>query len=276
KDGKVLISMPGVPYEMKHIMEVQALPLLVEKYKPAPILHRTLLTAGYGETNLASEIEDIESNLPEQLKIAYLPNLGQVRLRLSYYGKQGDSLELMQKTIDKYAAAIQEKLGNKIFGTGTESLEEVLGKRLMEKGMTLATAESCTGGSIAARIVGFPGSSRYFQGGIVAYSNEIKMKQLNVKSDTLENHGAVSEETVKEMVQGAIDSLGVDVAVSVSGIAGPDGGTEEKPVGTIWMAVGNKDKIITEKLSLGKYRLKNIEYTTKRALNLVRLFLADL
>ncbi len=273
--GKILISMPGVPYEMKHIMSERVIPRLKEIFGLKPIFHKTLLTAGHGETEIAQEIEAIEQNLPSYIKIAYLPNLGEVRLRISAFGSFKDSLKNLQKEVEHIALQITEKMGSAIYGKEEENLQTVLGQLLLKNNLTLATAESCTGGNIAARIVQISGSSAYFQGGIVAYSNELKMKQLHVKSKTLEQWGAVSEATVKEMVAGAIQNLNVDIAIAVSGIAGPNGGIPNKPVGTIWIAVGNHSKIETRLLQLGKDRLKNIEYTTKQALNFARLFIIN-
>ncbi len=269
----ILISMPGVPYEMKHLMSEKVLPALKTKFGTRPIFHKTIRTAGHGETNLALKIEDIESSLPDSVKIAYLPNLGEVRLRVSAYGEKGENETQLQQKVEDVSEKIKEKLGDAIYGYEHENLSIALGNLLDEHNLKLVTAESCTGGNIAARIVQTPGSSSYFQGGIVAYSNDLKMRQLDVCEETLFKHGAVSEATVEEMVQGAIKHLNVDIAIAVSGIAGPGGGTPDKPVGTIWVAVGNSKKTKTLRLQLGKDRLKNIEYTTKTALNMARLFI---
>ncbi len=274
-NGKILASMPGVPYEMKHLMTEKVIPKLIKKYGTKPIFHRTIRTAGMGETSLALKIESIESSLPANTKIAYLPNLGEVRIRVSAFGEKDDSQEEIEKKVNDISNKIEKELGNFVYAGNEENLPTTLGKLLLRKKMRLATAESCTGGNIAARIVRIPGSSSYFNGGIIAYSNGIKIKELGVKKETLESHGAVSEETVKEMVLGAINKLNVDLAIAVSGIAGPGGGSPEKPVGTIWIAVGNNENIRTLKLQLSKDRLKNIEYTTNSALNLARLFLLE-
>ncbi len=267
KDGKVIISMPGVPYEMKYIMENGGIEKLVERSNGNRIYHRTIMTAGWGETMIEEAISDIVSNLPDHIKIAYLPGLGRVRVRIS--SSAGDSnAEVLQ-----VSEQIVGKLGNIVFGYDDIALEEAVGKMLLEKGLTLGTAESCTGGNVAKMITNIPGSSAYFQGSIVAYSNTIKQNLLHVSEDTLKQHGAVSKETVTEMVSGAIKTLGVNVAIATSGIAGPGGGSPEKPVGTIWMAVGDEKRTMTHKLQLTKNRIKNIEYTSIAALNMLRKFL---
>ena len=270
--GKVLVSMPGVPYEMQYLMEYEVLPALKKTFPSQPIVHRTVLTVGEGESRLAERIKDIEEALPENISLSYLPNLGQVRLRLSGTGK--DEAQLT-KAVEAEVAKIESRVSEFIFGYETETLEEKLGELLKARQWTLATAESCTGGYLAHRITSIAGSSAYFMGSVIAYSNAIKKQLLDVKEVTLENHGAVSEETVKEMVAGTLKYLGTDLAIAVSGIAGPGGGTPEKPVGTIWLAVGNKDRTVTKLLHAGKDRLKNIEYTAVHGMNLIRSFILD-
>ena len=235
-----------------------------------PLDHRTLLTVGEGESQISERISDFEKNLPEGISLAYLPGISQVRLRLTATG------EGMENILEEKFAELQTLLPKKLIaGFGEDTLEVSLGKLLKEKGLTLATAESCTGGYVAHLVTSVSGSSAYFMGSVVSYANEVKTNQLGVKVETLKAHGAVSEQTVQEMVAGALDLLGTDIAVATSGIAGPTGGTPEKPVGTIWLAVGNKERIVTQKLSLGKNRMRNIQYTAKRALNAVRLFAED-
>lgn len=272
-NDSILVSMPGVPYEMKHLMSAQVLPKLKESFGTNPIFHRTILTSGFGETQLASKIEPITSTFPENVSMAFLPNLGEVRLRVSAFGDEHTDEAELETLVNDKISQIEETLGNIIYGYEKDSIQNAVGQILLKKGLVLGTAESCTGGNIAARIVQIPGSSAYFKGGIVAYSNEIKMDKLGVKESTLQSHGAVSEETVKEMVEGTLREVGVNVAIAVSGVAGPGGGTPEKPVGMIWIAVGDQSNIVTKKLQIGKDRLKNIEYTTKHALNMLRLFL---
>lgn len=271
KNGTVFVSMPGVPYEMKHLVTERVLPRLYGDSRLRPVVHRTILTAGTGESVIAQRLEDLETTLPDFVKLAYLPNLGIVRLRLS---ATGDDEAALNQLLDKKKSEIQTLIPEFVFGEETEKLEEVLGQILKQKGAMLGTAESCTGGYIAHKITSISGSSAYFGGSVVAYSNDMKIKLLNVKSSTLDEHGAVSEQTVREMVGGALETLGVDYAIAVSGIAGPTGGTADKPVGTIWTAVGNRDEIITEKLTLTKYRMRNIQLTTNLTLNLLRKFLS--
>lgn len=269
-EGKIVISMPGVPYEMKYIMENHVITILKKKYSEQAIVHHTILTSGEGESRIADRIADIINDFPDHLSIAYLPNLGMVKLRLTAIGEDEPYLK---STTEKFGAQIEECLGELVFGHGKETLSSVIGKLAIEKSKTIGTAESCTGGLVGNKIVNTPGSSSYYEGSIVSYSYELKEKLLGVKRETLQKHGAVSEDTVIEMVHGALSALGVDIAVAISGIAGPTGGTDEKPVGTIWMACGNSEKVLTMKISAGKNRKKNIEYASNYALNFVRKFL---
>lgn len=270
RNGKIIVSMPGVPYEMEYLMEHEVIPRLKRFFPGLPIAHRTILTAGEGESRIAEQLEQIEDELPPHIKLAYLPNLGQVRLRLS--GSLADE-EALKRDLDFYAKKIVEALNSLVFGSEADRLEAAIGRLLQEQGKMLVTAESCTGGYLAHLITSVPGSSNYFKGSIIAYSNEVKMKQLMVSPQTLETYGAVSEQTVAEMVKGAVKLLEADVAIAVSGIAGPGGGTPEKPVGTIWMAVGDSTRVLTRRIYAGKDRLKNIEYSSVHALNFVRQFL---
>lgn len=272
KDGKVLVSMPGVPYEMKYLMENEVLPRVTQQFKTLPIEHRTVLTVGIGESKLAEIIVDFENNLPDNIKLAYLPNIGRVRLRLT--GK-GEDRAALNELLDSQLAVLNGLIAPFIYGYGKEPFEAAVGRLLVEKGVTLATAESCTGGFIAHKLTSNSGSSAYFDGSVVAYSNHVKEQILKVKSSTLEQYGAVSEQTVTEMVQGLLQVIPSDYGIAVSGIAGPNGGTPDKPVGTIWVAVGNKTNIVTKKLQLSKNRLKNIEYTTTASLNLLRTMLLN-
>ena len=268
-DGKIIVSMPGVPYEMKYLMEFEVIPKLVDYFPGKPIAHRTILTVGEGESRIAARLETIENSLPDFVKLAYLPNLGNVRLRLSAIAKNGEDIESI---LNEKAAAIEAELPELIYGYGTQTLEAAIGKLLIERGLTLATAESCTGGFLAHKITKIPGCSAYYKGSVIAYAYETKNKQLGVKNETLEKYGAVSEETVKEMVVGVIKAIETDIGISISGIAGPGGGTPDKPVGTVWLAIGNKDHIETRKLQIGKDRLRNIQYTAIQGLNMIRQF----
>jgi nicotinamide-nucleotide amidase len=270
-EGKILVSMPGVPHEMKYLMEYEVLPRLKAKIQAAPIAHRTLLTAGTGESELALLLETFEETLPTHLKLAYLPSLGQVRLRLT--GRHADETTLNQ-ILDEKATEMEQLVQEYVFGHGTETLEEVIGKIAKAKELKIGTAESCTGGGIAQKLTSIAGASAYFEGSIVAYSYDVKRKGLKVKDTTLQTHGAVSEETVKEMVKGALKAIGCDVAIAVSGIMGPSGGSDEKPVGTVCVAVGSKKHIKTYKLNLlSRTRTLNTEYTIVFALNKLRKFL---
>ena len=269
-EGKIVVSMPGVPYEMKYLMEHEVMPRLRQKFPGEAIAHRTVMTVGEGESRIALRLEAFEQTLPSHLKLAYLPNLGQVRVRISGRGANADALihELDEKR-DELSRLLQDL----IFGYDDELFEAALGKQLLARGWTFATAESCTGGLIARRMTSVPGSSRYFLGGVVAYDNALKTGLLGVRAATLRQHGAVSEPTVREMAEGARNRLGADVTLAVSGIAGPTGGTPDKPVGTIWLAAATRDETRTQLLTLGKDRERNVQYASVMGLNLVRKLL---
>lgn len=267
--GKVVVSLPGVPYEMKSLMEKEVLPRLRQKFNIQAVVHRTILTAGEGESRIAERLEVFENELPPFVKLAYLPNLGQVRLRLS---AKGNDPQLVQQVVKDKTQELVSIIPDLVFGFDQQTLETVLGQLLLDNNLSLVTAESCTGGRISQTITSVPGASAYFKGALVAYSNELKVNHLGVSEQTLEQHGAVSEATVVEMVKGALRAFQSDLAIAVSGIAGPGGGTPEKPVGTIWVAVGNQHQVVTEKLQLGKDRTLNIKFTTTFALNMARLF----
>ena len=265
-------SMPGVPAEMKAIFTEEVEPQLKAINLDTHIYKKTILTAGEMEAVLADRLQPLVDNIPEGLSIAYLPNLGKVRIRIT--GKGNNKIEIENK-VNNFVNKIESELGQIIFGYENEIFEEVIGKLLLSKKLKLGTAESCTGGMIAHKITSVPGSSEYYTGTIVAYSNEVKNNILEVKNEILERHGAVSEETVEQMVKGTIKKLECDIAIATSGIAGPGGGTPSKPVGTVWIACGNKCKISTMKLQLGENRLKNIETSTILALNMLRRFILE-
>lgn len=267
--GKIIVSMPGVPYEMKYLMEFEVIPKLIKSFPGKPIAHRTILTVGEGESRIAARLEKIESSLPPFMKLAFLPNLGNVRLRLTAIAENGEDIET---ALNESANVIVKEIPELIYGYETTTLEEAVGTLLKEKGLTLSTAESCTGGFLAHKITKIPGCSAYYKGSVIAYAYEAKQQQLGVKKETLKKYGAVSEETVKEMVSGVIKTLETDIGISISGIAGPGGGTPDKPVGTVWLAIGNKEKIETIKLQIGKDRLRNIQYTAVKALDMIRQF----
>ncbi|MDI3319417.1 CinA family nicotinamide mononucleotide deamidase-related protein [Pinibacter soli] len=272
KEGKVFISMPGVPFEMQTIMREHVLKLLPQRFKMAHIAHRTLLTAGIGESFLAERIKNFEAKLPSNVKLAYLPSYGMVRLRLTDTGYDVDAIE---KEIDEQFATLQTLIPDVLVTNVDEPMETVVGKLLLSKKQTVGTAESCTGGYIAHLITSHAGSSAYFKGSVVSYDNKVKTDLLGVTNETLQKEGAVSEETVMQMVKGALAQLNTDYAVAVSGIMGPDGGSAEKPVGTVWVAVGNNKKITTQKLWFRYERKRNIELTAINALNLLRKFILE-
>ena len=267
--GAVFISLPGVPHEMKGLMLDEVIPRLLKEFEMPGIIHRTAFTAGQGESILAELLKDFEPSLPSNIKLAYLPNYGMVKLRLT---SQGNNKEEVEEELLPYFEKLQELVKEFLVTNEDEGLETVIGKILKAKGKTMATAESCTGGYIAHLITSIPGSSAYYKGTVVAYAYEVKESILGVRHETLETFGAVSEETVKEMLHGVINVMDVDYALAVSGILGPDGGTEEKPVGTVWIAVGNKEKVETMKLNLRFDRQRNIGMTAATALNFLRKF----
>jgi nicotinamide-nucleotide amidase len=266
KENCIYVSMPGVPFEMKAIMEQEVIPQLLHKQKQV-IIHRTILTEGVGESMLASIIESWEDALPEFIKLAYLPQPGMVRLRLTAYGNDRDTLQL---AVNKAEKELYPLAGKYIFGFDNDTIESVVGQLLRQKGMTLSTAESCTGGNIAQLITSISGSSDYFKGSLVAYSNEIKEKMLGVPHQTLVDHGAVSEQTVIAMAEGIRKKFETDYAIAVSGIAGPGGGTDEKPVGTTWIAVATPTGTNARKFLLGDHRGRNIRKASVAALNMLR------
>jgi nicotinamide-nucleotide amidase len=270
KGGQVVVSMPGVPYEMQHLMSDRVLPRLRSSFPMSPIVHRTLLTAGEGETTLAEKLSDFEDALPENIKLAYLPSLGTVRLRLT---ARGDNEAILNEQLDLWKAELEKVVGYAVAGYDEDTMPVAIGRMLTKQGLTLGIAESCTGGYLSHLMTTVSGSSTYFEGSVIVYSYDLKVKLLDVSKYMLDTEGAVSEQCVKEMVVGTLDALNVDVAIAVSGIAGPNGGTPEKPVGTVWIAVGNRDETITYKISLDRGRLKNIEYAANTALNLLRKFL---
>ena len=268
-DDTVFVSMPGVPHEMKHLMETQVIPKLKERFLFPQIIHTTIMTAGAGESVIANLLNDFEEQLPANIKLAYLPNLGTVKLRLT---SRGDTNELKNEV-----AAQQEKmkaaLGDLVYTDGEEKLESVIGKMLLTKSETVSCAESCTGGNIAHLFTSVPGSSKYFEGGVVSYSYDVKEKTLGVKHETLNSVGAVSAECVTEMLEGLLKLTGTTYGIAVSGIAGPDGGTADKPVGTVWIAVGSKEKTVAKKLQFFPSRMENIQVFSNAALNMLRLFI---
>jgi len=261
--GKAFVSMPGVPFEMMYLVEEEVLPRIKQHFKLEAIVHHTILTAGIGESFLAETIASVEDSLPAHIKLAYLPKLGQVRLRLSAYGENEESLRNEIKVyVDKITALVEEY----VVTSEDKPLEKAIMDFMKGKGLTLSVAESCTGGFLSQMFTQHPGSSDVFLGGAISYSNKLKQSILNVSPDTLEEFGAVSEETVRAMAFGALNNFKSDYCIAVSGIAGPGGGTVEKPVGTVWIAVGGHKKVVTTKFNFGSRRQQNIERSAVNAL----------
>lgn len=270
KGNCIYISMPGVPHEMKGIMTDEVLPLLKREYKMPFILHRTLLTAGVGESFIAEKISAWEEALPPGIKLAYLPNYGMVRLRLTATGTNKEQLD---EQLDRLFAELQQLVKEWLIVAEDIPLEQALGQLLLSKNKSMATAESCSGGYIAHLITAIPGSSEYFKGTVVAYAYDVKEDVLGVQHTTLETKGAVSEETVTEMLKGLLQKTTADYGIATSGIMGPGGGTEDKPVGTVWVAVGSREKMIANRLHFRFDRLKNIELTATNALLMLFQFI---
>jgi len=266
-EGRVYVSLPGVPFEMKSLMTHRILPRLQEHFNPPIIKHKMILTAGIGESFLAERIEAWEDALPPHIRLAYLPSFGGVRLRLTATGTDD---ALLTRELDQQVAGVLPIIEQYVYGYDGNTLEIVVGQLLEARKWTLGIAESCTGGAVSARITSVPGSSAYFQGSVVSYSNDVKVSQLGVSPDTLATVGAVSEETIRQMAEGVRKALKTDVGIATSGIAGPDGGTPDKPVGTIWIAVATPAETRTRLLKLSQYRDQNIQVTTTYLLNLLR------
>ncbi len=271
--GVAYISMPGVPHEMKTMMTEQILPRLSKIFQTPAIYHKMVKTIGIGESWLADEIGSWEKSLPPHIKLAYLPGLGEVKLRLTAVGK--DQIEL-KKEIDSQINKLKSLVGKYIYGYNQDTLPSVVGDLLRGRKLTIASAESCSGGAVAQAITGISGSSDYFLGSIVAYQNNLKVSLLGVNPATLSSHGAVSEQTIFEMAEGARSILNADIGVATSGIAGPGGGSPDKPVGTVWIAYVDKENKISRKLSLYKDRAINIQLTTQAVLSLVRQRLLEM
>ena len=266
KEGKILVSLPGVPYEMKGIMTEQVFPRLMERFELKSLFHVTLMTQGLGESFLADQISDWEDKVRDAgLGLAYLPSPGMVKLRLtSYEGKE------REEEIRSLFTELEQRLPQYVFGYDEMSLSEIVGKLLKENGLTLGTVESCTGGLLAGNIVSVPGASDYFMGSLLTYSNHLKMQLAGVSEASLMEFGAVSQEVVEEMALGGQEKLGLDLCIATSGVAGPTGGTEEKPVGTVWIAIALKNKVVSKRFYFGNDRERNIQMTILSALNMAR------
>jgi nicotinamide-nucleotide amidase len=260
---KIIISLPGVPHEMKGLMKTYIIPELTTLTNHQVIIHRTLLTAGAGESFIAEHIQAWENNLPERIKLAYLPNYGMVRLRLTGKGQQGSDIE---KMVDHKFIELQQLVKEWLVIESDEPMEKALGDLLIQKNKTIATAESCTGGYLAHLLTSIPGSSAYYKGSVIAYDNKVKEEILQVRNNTLKEYGAVSSETVLEMLQGLLAKMGTDYGIAVSGIMGPAGGSEDKPTGTVWIAFGSAEKQRTISFHFRFDRQRNIQLTAVHGL----------
>ncbi len=272
KNGVVYISMPGVPHEMKGMMKDHVLDMLKEKFNTGFILHKTLLTSGIGESFLAEHIMAWENALPEFIKLAYLPNFGMIRLRIT---GSGEDKSIVQQELDRQFLMLKELVAEWLVTDEDITLTDVIKKLLIEKNKTLATAESCTGGYIAHMFTRDAGASSFFKGSIVSYANEVKTEVLHVEHSTLQQYGAVSEQTVRAMVSGALKQIRSDYVIATSGIMGPTGGTNEKPVGTVWIAVGDNNNIVAQQFNFRYDRTRNIDMAATNALNMLRKFITN-
>lgn len=274
KDNKMIISMPGVPHEMKSMMQLEIIPKIKEMFILPEIFHSNILTMGIGESIIAEKIADIEDQLPRNIKLAYLPNLGIVRLRLSAYTTKEllDSTKLEVKNlVEKIIARIPEH----VFALDDVKMEEVIGQLLLQNKETISTAESCTGGTIASTLSSIAGCSAYYLGSLVTYSYELKSQELGVKQSTLDTFGAVSTECVEEMLDGLLAKTKSTYGIAVSGIAGPSGGTDDKPVGTVYICVGDKTNKVSKRYQFTNNRADNIIYSTNFALYMLFRFLKN-
>jgi nicotinamide-nucleotide amidase len=269
----IYVSMPGVPYEMKHMMQEEVMPKIKKRFALPCIIHKTVLTQGVGESFLSELISNWENSLSEQkIKLAYLPSIDTVRLRLSIKGNDENELnEIIDKKIEELKLIIpQYIIGYEVYGQERETIEQIAGKLLREKNKTVATAESCTGGYIAHLITKIAGSSDYYKGSVIAYSNQIKQLELGVSETILKEHGAVSKMVVEQMASAIRKKMDTDYGIATSGIAGPTGGTDKKPVGTVWIAVASQKGVVSQKFLFGKIRERNIQKAANAALTMLK------
>ncbi|MDZ7743623.1 MAG: competence/damage-inducible protein A [Bacteroidota bacterium] len=267
ENGCIYVSMPGVPYEMKSMIMDEVIPRLRSRMGTDAIYQKTVLTQGIGESWLSEKIENWEDALPANIKLAYLPQPGIVRLRIT---ASGDNKNELEKEVEQEIGKLKEIIPGLIFGYDDDTLEQVVGEILKEKGKSLATAESCTGGYIAHLITSIAGSSEYYTGSVVSYANRIKIEELGVSPGAIEKQGAVSETVVRQMAEGIKQKFKTNYAIATSGIAGPSGGSEEKPVGTTWIAIATPEKVFARKFQFGEHRGRNIRKTAVQALNMLR------
>jgi len=272
KDDKVLVSMPGVPFEMKEMFSIELAPKLLERFLPIRGRYRMVMTTGLPESYLAEKIADWEQQLPDHIGLAYLPSPGIVKLRLAAFGKP---IEQLDQDLRRQADLLMQVIPESIFSQDGTSLEESLAKLLMENELTVASAESCTGGAISSLLTSVPGSSSYYKGSLIAYSYDTKRELLDIDQKILNKYGAVSRPVVSEMAQNARRLLKTDYAVATSGIAGPGGGTKNKPVGTIWIAACSKNQMVSRRFRFGDHRGRNITRTSMAALNMLRLLILE-
>lgn len=263
-NNKVVISLPGVPFEMKHIFEHEALPLIAQQFKMPAFVHRTLVSFNVPESLLAKQIEDIEDSLPQQIKLAYLPSLNTVRLRLS--GSALDNDDNIVQLLDYYIQLIKDRMGKAIVSDQDETLSQTVFNKLSQLNQTLSVAESCTGGYISHQLTQIPGASKVFVGSVISYSNSVKHHQLGVESTLFETVGAVSEQVVTQMVTGVRERLQTDYAIAISGIAGPEGGSEDKPVGTVFIGVSSAKTHVVNRFHFSGNRMQIIERSNNMAL----------
>lgn len=268
---KIIISLPGVPYEMEYIMKNSVLPLIAGR-SVKTVLHKTIRTFGLPESTIAERLEQIEDEMLPGMSLAYMPSLGEVKLRVTCTGGKKEDLN---PRLEKIVEDIELLLGDYVYGHDDESLEKVVSDLLRAGKYTLSLAESCTGGNLASRIVSICGSGDFFHCGLVTYSNEMKEELLGVSHTSLEQFGAVSEEVATEMLEGLLKVTGTDFGVSITGIAGPSGGNENKPVGTVFIGVGNREKKEIGEYFFPKDRASNIQFFCNTALNMLRKFLIE-
>ena len=270
KNKMVLISLPGVPFEMKSLFKDECIDLIKSKFKLPVIHHRIIKTVGIGESWLSDIISEWENNLDKSIKLAYLPSLGRVKLRLTGHGKD---LKKIKSKIKKEEMSLIPLIKKYVFGFDSDELENVVGKQLIKENKDISVAESCTGGKVSSLLTSVPGSSKYFKGGMIAYSNEIKINSLEVPKVKIEKFGAVSREVVEEMAKKIRIKFKSSLGIASSGIAGPGGGTKDKPVGTVWIAIADKNNVMSKKLSLTDRREVNITLSSISLLNIIRIFL---
>ena len=267
-ENRILISLPGVPFEMKSLFEDECKKVIFDNFDLPKIYHRMIKTVGIGESWLSDLIQNWENNLAKNIKLAYLPSIGRVKLRLTCFG---DDEKTIKNAIRKEEEKLIPIIDKYVFGYDSDELENIIGDQLKSKKQDLSIAESCTGGYVSNLITSIPGSSKYFKGSLIAYSNEIKIKELGVSAENINNFGAVSKEVVEEMAENIRVKFNTSIGIASSGIAGPGGGTKDKPVGTVWVAYSDKKITVSKKLNLTERRDVNIILSSINLLNLLRI-----